>query len=547
MAEKGIKYAKSFQEQFTFRGMVLGIIGSAVITTSSMYVALKMGALPWPTIFVAVASMGILKLFGNTNINEINVTHTAMSAGGMVAGGVAFTIPGIYMLNPGAQVSNLQLYAVTFGGVAMGLIFTALIRQYFVETQALPYPMGIAASETLIAGYEGGRKAVLLGVTMLVVAVFVFVRDKLLWIPQALFNQTLLAKGIPFGVWVAPMAVAIGYIIGPLFTGVWFLGALIGFFGIDMAGVSMGFFADPPTAEAFRQSLGIGVMVGTGIGILIKGILPKAKEIYGPMFSKELTKGAFISLRWTPIVFALLALIFTTLLNMGIVASIITILGVWITTSMSAQIVGQTGINPMEIFGIIVLLVAKFASSIGQIEAFFVAGVVAVACGLCGDVMNDFKAGYILKSNTKAQWFAESIGGLVGAIVSVLVLGVMFKAYGEMGAGTALPAPQAAAVAAMVGGIPDMTGFVIGLILGAVLYIINVPVMTLGIGIYLPMFITMTVAVGGALRLIVNYAAPDFAKKDTGTVIAAGLLGGEGITGVLIAIWAVYQGMIAGQ
>ena len=92
-----------------------------------------------------------------------------------------------------------------------------------------------------------------------------------------------------------------------------------------------------------------------------------------------------------------------------------------------------------------------------------------------------------------------------------------------------------------------MTGFVIGLILGAILYIINVPVMTLGIGIYLPMFITMTVAVGGALRLIVNFVAPDFAKKDTGTVIAAGLLGGEGITGVLIAIWAVYQGMIAGQ
>ncbi len=546
MTERSIKYAQSFKEQFTLRGMIIGVIGAVVITTSSMYVALKMGALPWPTIFVAVASMGVLKLFGNTNINEINVTHTSMSAGAMVAGGVAFTIPGIYMLDPDAAVGSLQLYAVTFGGVVMGLIFTALIRKYFVETQALPYPMGIAASETLIAGDEGGKKAVLLGVTMAVVAVFVFVRDKLLLIPGALFNQTLLAKGIPFGVWVAPMAVAIGYIIGPLFTGVWLLGALIGFFGIDMAGVAMGFFADLAAADAFRQSLGIGVMVGTGIGILIKGILPKAREIYGPMFSKELTKGAFISLRWTPIAFVLLAFVFTFITNMGIVASIITILGVWITTSMSAQIVGQTGINPMEIFGIIVLLVAKFATSIGQLEAFFVAGIVAVACGLCGDVMNDFKAGHILRSNPKAQWFAECIGGLVGALVSVLVLAVMFKAYGAMGPGTELPAPQAAAVAAMVGGIPDMTGFVIGLIVGALLYIVNVPVMTLGIGIYLPMFITLTVAVGGALRLIVNLVAPDFAKKDTGTVIAAGLLGGEGITGVLIAIWAVASGIAAG-
>jgi len=546
MTERSIKYAQNFKEQFTLRGVVLGIIGSIVITTSSMYVALKMGALPWPTIFVAVASMGLLKLLGNTNINEINVTHTSMSAGAMVAGGVAFTIPGIYMLDPGAVVSNWQLYAVTFGGVILGLIFTALIRQYFVETQALPYPMGIAASETLIAGDEGGRKGVLLAVTMAAAAIFVFLRDKLGLIPPALFNNALLSKGIPFGVWVAPMAVAIGYIIGPLFTGVWFLGALIGFFGIDMAGVSMGFFKDMGAAEAFRQSLGIGVMVGTGIGILIKGILPKAKEIYGPMFSKELTKGAFISLRWTPVAFVLIAFVFTVVTKMGIFASIITILGVWITTSMSAQIVGQTGINPMEIFGIIVLLVAKFATSIGQLEAFFVAGVVAVACGLCGDVMNDFKAGYILKSMPKAQWYAETIGGLVGAFVSVIVLALMFKAYGAMGPDTSLPAPQAAAVAAMVGGIPDMTGFVIGLIAGAVLYIVNVPVMTLGIGIYLPMFITLTVAVGGALRLAVNLIAPDFAKKDTGTVIAAGLLGGEGITGVLVAIWAVASGIIIG-
>ena len=545
MSERGIKYASSFKEQFTLRGMIWGIIGSAVITTSSMYVALKMGALPWPTIFVAVASMGILKLMGNTNINEINVTHTAMSAGAMVAGGVAFTIPGIYMLDKTAIVSNFELICVTLGGVVMGLIFTALIRKYFIVSEALPYPMGIAASETLIAGDEGGKKAILLGVTMVVVAIFVALRDWWKLFPGAIFNQTLLAKGIPFGMWLAPMAIAIGYIIGPLFTGVWFLGALIGFFGIDMAGVSFGMFADTSAADAFRQSLGIGVMVGTGIGILIKGILPKAKEIYGPMFSKDIAKDGIISFRWAPVVFVLIAFAFTFILHMGILASIITILGVWVTTSMSAQIVGQTGINPMEIFGIIVLLVAKFATSIGQLEAFFVAGVVAVACGLTGDILNDFKAGHILKSDPKAQWFAEGIGGVVGAFVSVIVLVFMFKAYGAMGPDTALPAPQAAAVAAMVGGIPDMTGFTIGLILGAILYIVNVPVMTLGIGIYLPMFISITVAVGGLIRLIVNKFAPDFAKKDTGTIIAAGLLGGEGITGVVIAIIMVFMGLKA--
>ncbi|MEG2200510.1 MAG: OPT/YSL family transporter, partial [Anaerovorax sp.] len=81
---------------FTLRGMIIGSIGAIVLTMSSMYVALKLGALPWPIIFVALVSMFFLKLFGNTNINEINATHTAMSAGAMTAGGLAFTLPGIY-------------------------------------------------------------------------------------------------------------------------------------------------------------------------------------------------------------------------------------------------------------------------------------------------------------------------------------------------------------------------------------------------------------------------------------------------------------------
>lgn len=139
---KGVKYATSFKEQFTLRGMIIGAIGAAILTMSSMFVALKLGALPWPIIFVALVSMFSLKLLGNTNINEINVTHTAMSAGAMTAGGLAFTIPGIWMLNKDADVSFVQLMSVSVGGVLLGLIFTALIRKYFVVTKELPYPMG---------------------------------------------------------------------------------------------------------------------------------------------------------------------------------------------------------------------------------------------------------------------------------------------------------------------------------------------------------------------------------------------------------------------
>ncbi len=90
-------------KKFFFRAIFIGISGSVIITSSSIYVALKLGALPWPTIFVAILSMSILKTLGNTNLKEINIAHTAMSAGAMVAGGLAFSIPAIWILNKNAE------------------------------------------------------------------------------------------------------------------------------------------------------------------------------------------------------------------------------------------------------------------------------------------------------------------------------------------------------------------------------------------------------------------------------------------------------------
>jgi len=541
---KGIKYATSFREQLTVRGMLIGSAGSMVLTCSSMYVALKLGALPFPIIFVALASMFFLKALGKTNINEINVTHSAMSAGAMTAGGLAFTIPGIYMLDPGADVSFLDLILVVLGGVLLGLIFTALIRKYFVETKDLSYPMGQAAAETLIVGDEGGKKAITLFSSLGVAAVWTFLRDKMLLIPALLPGNAVASNltttyGIVPAIWASPMLMSVGYIVGPIFIGVWFLGAILGNFGIVFGGVNLGWW-DLAAANGIKSSLGIGLMVGTGVGIIVKGILPKAKEIFGPMFSKSNyeNNGSIVNLRWAPILMLLLVALYTVVTGMPLFASIITILGVWLATAMSAQTVGQSGINPMEVFGIIVLLAAKAVSDIGQTEAFFVAAVVAIACGLVGDVMNDFKAGYILKTSPKAQWLGVCVGGIIGAFTAVGIFYVILIAYGPESFGNAdgFIAPQAGMVAAMVGGIPNLTWFLIGLVAAIILYVINFPVMTLGLGVYLPFYLSATAFVGGLVRFIVMKAFPKYEERGTGSIIASGLLGGEAVVGVIIAL-----------
>lgn len=529
------------KKQLTARGLIIGAIGSIILTMSSMFIALKLSSVPWPIMFVVLVSMFLLKLCGNTNLQEINVTQTAMSAGAMVAGGLAFTIPGIWILNPDADVSLGDLLAVTLGGVILGLIFTALFRKYFIVNRQLPFAMGQAAAETLNVSDRGGRKVILLFVSMIAAGIFTWLRDWKMKIASTVLSAKTAVYGSYVGIWLSPMLISIGYIIGPVVVGVWFLGALIGDFGILIGGVELGLW-DSQVASDIKSSLGIGLMVGTGIGILIKGIIPKAKDIFGSMFIKDRLGDNFVSMRWAPFVMVLVACAFTMITDMGVIASIITILGTWLTTSMSAQCVGQSGINPMEIFGIIILIAAKAVSSIGQVEAFYVAAVVAVACGLVGDVMNDFKAGHILNTDPKAQWIAEVVGGLIGGVVSVFILFIILKAYGA-GAfgGEMFPAAQASAVAAMVGGISHMPAFIAGLIIATILYCINFPVITLGLGVYLPFYLSATAAIGGALRFVVDKIWPKFEADSKGTIIASGLLGGESIVGVIIAMYYAYQ------
>ncbi|MDO4541837.1 MAG: OPT/YSL family transporter, partial [Bacillota bacterium] len=309
MAEKEIKYAAGFKEQFTLRGVIIGMLGAIIITTSSMYVALKMGALPWPIIFVALVSMFSLKAMGRTNINEINVTHTIMSAGAMVAGGIAFTVPGIWMLDPEAVVDWLPLIVVSVSGVVLGLIFTALIRKYFVETKELPYPMGQAAAETLIIGDKGGKKSGILFGAMGFAAVWTVIRDWFMKIPT-LVTGGIAIPGVSFGLYMSPMMLSVGYLIGPLALSVWFIGAIIGDFGVVVGGTAAGFWS-LEAAAGIKSSLGMGVMVGTGIGIILKGILPQAKAIFGPMFSKSRMGDSIVNLRWAPIVMVALAFVFT--------------------------------------------------------------------------------------------------------------------------------------------------------------------------------------------------------------------------------------------
>ena len=472
--------------QLTLRGIIIGCVGCAIITAASVYTALKMGALPWPIVFAAIISLFFLKALGHgkASLNEANVTHTVMSAGAMVAGGLAFTIPGIWMLGYADEVGWYEMLLVALSGVILGLVCTVLLRRHFIEDAELEYPIGEAAAQTLIAGDKGGKTGWKLFGSMGLAGIYTALRDGLGLIPAMLLGNVSI-PGVAFGIYNSPMLLAVGFLVGTGAVVVWFVGAVLANFGIIAGGSAAGLW-DIAAGQGIVSSLGMGVMMGAGLGVIFKNILPKAcrmlKDTRGAVTFGAATadgdapaqpKGAKrsrlrLSAGLAACAVAAVALLICFGLQLGPVPAVIVVALAWVATAMSAQSVGQTGIDPMEIFGLIVLLAVAAVSSVPQVQLFFVAGIVAVACGLAGDVMNDFHAGHVLGTSPKAQWIGQAIGAVLGAIVAVAVMAVLVSAYGpgSFGPTGSFVSAQASVVAPLVSGIPSVPAVAPGLAAG---------------------------------------------------------------------------------
>ncbi|MDM8271653.1 OPT/YSL family transporter [Thermophilibacter provencensis] len=547
MSEKGSR--ASWRGQLSPVGIAIGCVGCVIITASSVYTALKMGALPWPTIFTSIVALFLLRAFGHRSLNEANVTQIVMSAGSMVAGGLAFTIPGIWMLGLADEVSWVEMLFVALAGTLLGLVCTAAIRRRFVDESNLEYPIGTAAAETLLATKTGGVTGRRLFGSMGLAGLWCVARDALGWLPSMLLQLPI--PGVSFALYNSPQMLAVGFLVGGVAVAFWFAGALVGNFGIIVGGSAAGLW-DVSTAQGIVSSLGMGLMMGSGVGVVLKDILPHAASV---LRGRGGTDGTSSGHGWgklergtLALMVAAAALVVCIGLGLGPVVAVVVVLLAFVTTIMSAQSVGQTGIDPMEIFGLIVLLAVAAFSDASQVQLFYVAGVVAVACGLAGDVMSDFKTGAIIGTNPRTMWVGQAIGALLGTVVAVAVLCTLVAAYGTgaFGPGEMFVSAQASVVATMVSGIPSVPGFVVGLLGGIALYWAGLPAMMFGLGVYLPFYMSLTAALGAGVKWVYERSCAARGVEDSeekGIVVASGVLGGESIVGVVIALASVVSGL----
>ena len=530
---------------FSFRALGIALLLSLFLLASSSYIALKLGALPWPIIFSVIASGGILKLlskFNPTNIHEINVAQAGGTIGGLMAAGIMFTIPGIIYLQ---RSENLDINLPSFWVLALVCMFAAVLgillsiplRRTFIDEEKLPYPSGAAGAEVLKAEMFGGKSAILLLIVGIVSAIFALTRD--LYFASGFTITFLATYSIFFTIYPMPMGIGIGYILGPKISiNSWLAGAVVGWVVLipllkNYEGIKL------------VQELGMGIVLGSGIGFFIGYIIPKAKKIFLPMLSWKDSP-------WYTKIIPLISLIsFFALIISGvpILASFLAILGVWIMATVASRMTGETNIDPLEQFGIIIGLLSLGIYSIlkinlGYLPAFLIVCFVSIAAAMAGDIGHDYKSAKIVGTKPRDIIKVDLICGAVSGIFAPIILKVILEGYSSVMFTPAMPAPQAVLVARSIFGFTYPEIFCIGFGVALLIEILRrvlkrempISLMAFGIGMFLGLTLSFLLALGGAIRYITDKKGIDYNK---GILVSAGMMGGEGIAGFLAAFLIV--------
>ena len=568
--------------EFTATSIILGVILSVVFGAANAYLGLRVGMTVSASIPAAVISMGIIRFVLRKNsILENNMVQTVGSAGESLAAGAIFTLPALFMwAMEDSSVASPSFLMITFiavcGGV-LGVLFMVPLRTALIveEHGVLPFPEGQACAEVLLAGEEGGDKSKLVFSGLGIAAVYKFIADGICLFPSEVDWSIDAYPGSGIGMDVLPALVGVGYICGARVSSYLLGGAVLGWFVIMPMLVLVGgdmvmFPADAAfnTLDtwtlwgSFVRYIGAGAVAAGGIMSLIKSLplivttFAKAMKGFGHEGGTARTErslslpvamgGAFI----VAILLWLMPSVPVTLLA----ALIIVIFGFFFAT-VSARMVGLVGSsnNPVSGMAIATLLISTVllkatgnTGIAGMTTAICIGTVICIVAAMAGDTSQDLKTGYIVGATPLYQQIGELIGSVAAGLA---IAGVLYLLNAAWGYGSSqLPAPQATLMKMVVEGVMGGNlpwGLVFtGVFIAVAVEIIGIPVLPFAIGLYLPIHLSTPIMVGGLIRLWVEKRKfKSEARRqeviNDGVLYSSGMIAGEGLVGILLAVLAV--------
>ena len=581
--------AEKVTAEMTATSVIMGIILAIVFGAANAYLGLRVGMTVSASIPAAVISMGVIRVIMKKNsILESNLVQTIGSAGESLAAGAIFTMPALFLWAEEGKCAKPGLVEITLialcGGI-LGVLFMVPLRNALIvkEHATLLYPEGTACADVLLAGEEGGANASTVFSGMGLAAIFKFVVDGLKLLPADVAAAFKSFKG-EIGMEVYPALLGVGYIVGPKIASYMFVGSLMGWmviipmiclFGPDTwmypaaEGTTIAqLYANGGAAaiwSTYVKYIGAGAIATGGIISLIKSLPLIITTFRDSMKSMKGSKSTSTerTAQDLPMQFILLGILAMVFIIWIVPAIPVTLLGAFIIVifgfffaTVSSRMVGLVGSsnNPVSGMAIATLLIATFAIKSsgktgidGMIAAIAVGSVICIIAAIAGDTSQDLKTGYLLGATPKKQ----QMGEMLGVVVSGLAIGgVLYLLDAAWGYGTAeIPAPQAQLMKMIVEGIMGGNlpwGLVfIGVFLAICLEILRIPVMPFAIGLYLPIYLNATIMIGGVVRGLLDRRKGVDEKTKTaqstdGTLYCAGMIAGEGLVGILLAVFAVF-------
>ena len=580
--------AEKVTPELTITSVIMGCILAVIFGAANAYLGLRVGMTVSASIPAAVISMGVIRVILRRNsILESNMVQTIGSAGESLAAGAIFTMPALFLWAEEGLTSKPGIVEITLialcGGILGVLCMVPLRNALIVKEHAtLLYPEGTACADVLLAGEEGGANASTVFSGMGLAAIFKFVVDGLKLLPADVSAAFKSFKG-EIGMEVYPALLGVGYIVGPKIASYMFTGSLIGWmviipliclFGPDTwmypaaEGTTIAqLYANGGAAaiwSTYVKYIGAGAIATGGIISLIKSLPLIVTTFRDSMKSMKGSKNTSTerTAQDLPMQFILLGVIAMVFIIWIVPAIPVTFLGAVIIVvfgfffaTVSSRMVGLVGSsnNPVSGMAIATLLIATFAIKSsgktgidGMTAAIAVGSIICIIAAIAGDTSQDLKTGFLLGATPKKQ----QMGEMLGVVVSGLAIGgVLYLLDAAWGYGTAeIPAPQAQLMKMIVEGIMGGNlpwGLVfVGVFLAICLEILRIPVMPFAIGLYLPIYLNATIMIGGIVRGLLDRRKGVDEKTKTaqatdGTLYCAGMIAGEGLVGILLAIFAV--------
>lgn len=585
--------------EFTIRALLIGLVLAVVLGAANAYLGLKAGMTIAATYPAAVIGMALIKIMKGSILEE-NFTRTVGSIGESIAAGAIFTIPAFFIAgiwNPFFTPGNYMISAaIMVAGGILGIMFVALLRRVMVEDVELPFPESVAAAEIHKAGRHGagGSKFLFsaMGIGALIQSLGQFKLFAVSWDRLFTVGKGHLLFKSPD---ISPAYIGVGYIIGPRLAALNFSGGVLAW-GLLTPMIAYFKYYDQEMPvdfdwaatmisvwKSYVRPIAIGgMLIGAGFTLwkmrksLMTGISRSVSDVKKAASGEhvEIRTEKDINFKWimigilgTAVATFFIYNFFAQNIAAALVATFVMIVAGFFFAAVSGYLVGIIGSSNNPISGLtlstlviaaILMVALGMEGTQGVAAVLGVAAVVCVAAAVAGEMLQDLKAGHILGGTPWKMQLGDIIGVVVSASVMFIPLLILHEGDIKMGGagfgGDKLPAPQASLMAILsqgiVAGNMEWILIFVGMLMGIGFIMMNVKSpMLVSVGMYLPLGTTFAIFVGGLIKGIVERVntkrnfndAQKSRVENNGILLAAGLIAGEALIGLLFAGFAFFE------